>query len=310
MRWCLLFAVCVVAGATRAAEAGCEGGQDTAVQPRFGDAKILQTVDCRGGSDFTPIPASTGAGKQVISLVSGPNNPPLSDPDWPAKGLMTELVGAAFEASPEPVSITLNWEQDWTAHLFPMLDEQRYDMGFPWFRPDCDERPDDALCAAFHFSDPVLDLVVLLFVRADAPIPFENETDLDGRTLCRPAGFATHMLDGQGRAWLRDGKVTLNQPASPDACFEQLVAGQVDGVVLNEFVGVQKLFEMGLTDKVVPLTRPVSVEGLHVVISKKHWQGTTHLYRFNAGLAALRQSSRYDEIIARHLKLFWDQIKG
>jgi polar amino acid transport system substrate-binding protein len=47
-----------------------------------------------------------------------------------------------------------------------------------------------------------------------------------------------------------------------------------------------------------------------VVITKKHWRGTTHLYRFNAGLAALKQSDRYNEIVSRHLNIFWDRLKG
>ena len=300
----------LVAASGGMASAGCNDAQLRATLQNDEAASIIQAVDCGSGDAADLIAASTENGNPVISLLTGPNNPPLSDPDWPAQGLMTELVEAAFDASPEDVQLSLAWEEDWSAHLFPMLDDQRYDMGFPWFRPDCDVQPDDTLCSAFHFSDPVLDLVVLLFVRADAPVRFEDDTDVVGRILCRPAGFATHMLDGQGRGWLKDKKISLKQPSSPDACFEMLVAGDVEGVVLNEFVGVQKLFELNLTEKVVPLPRPVSVEGLHVVISRKHWQGTTHLYRFNAGLAALRQTPRYDEIIARHLKLFWDRIKG
>jgi polar amino acid transport system substrate-binding protein len=66
---------------------------------------------------------------------------------------------------------------------------------------------------------------------------------------------------------------------------------------------------MGLRGAVVPLDKPLSVEGLHVVISKKHWRGTTHLYRFNAGLAALKKSDRYAQIVSKHLGEFWDQLK-
>ena len=54
---------------------------------------------------------------------------------------------------------------------------------------------------------------------------------------------------------------------------------------------------------------PLSRESLHVIISKTHWRGTTHLYRINAGLGALRDSGRYNEIVSRHLELFWEQVK-
>ena len=95
-----------------------------------------------------------------------------------------------------------------------------------------------------------------------------------------------------------------------DTAALQQMRGEVDAVAVNEFLGVQKMFSLGLTDKVVPLPRPLSVEGLHVVISKTHWRGTTHLYRFNAGLAKLKQTDQYNEIVQRHLALFWDQIRS
>jgi polar amino acid transport system substrate-binding protein len=87
-----------------------------------------------------------------------------------------------------------------------------------------------------------------------------------------------------------------------------LAAGEVDAVTVNEFLGLSKIHEMGLGGIVRPVRRPLSIEGLHVVISKRHWRGTTFLYRFNAGLADLKASAQYDEIISRHLTLFWDTV--
>ncbi|MEP6068335.1 MAG: ABC transporter substrate-binding protein, partial [Paracoccaceae bacterium] len=77
----------------------------------------------------------------------------------------------------------------------------------------------------------------------------------------------------------------------------------------NEFLGAQKLHAMDLLGTIVPIDRPLSIQGLHVVISKTHWRGTSHLYRFNAGLRALKESDRYREIVNRHLSLFWDEVK-
>jgi polar amino acid transport system substrate-binding protein len=192
----------------------------------------------------------------------------------------------------------------------PRLRAKEFDMGFPWFRPNCEVAGNtDERCANFHFSDPLVDLVILLFARADAGFTFEQDADLVGRTLCRPEGYFTHDLDRPDRQWLSKGLITLRQPATPDDCFDLLIKGEVDAVALNEFLGVTKMFELGLTNEVVPLQRPLSVEGLHVIISKTHWRGTTHLYRFNAGLAKLKQSDRYNEIVSRHLAMFWDQIK-
>lgn len=244
-----------------------------------------------------------------INLVTGSNYAPFTDLDWPGQGMLTEVVNAAFEVTPEPATYAITWENDWSQHLFPMLDSTEFDMGFPWFKPDCAGNPRDERCANFHFSEPLVDLVILAFARTADAMVFDSDADMHGKVLCRPAGYFTHDLDRAGRQWLTRGLVTLEQPATPEACFEMLLAGDVDVVALNEFLGVQKVFELGLTDRVVPLDRSLSVEGLHVVISKKHWRGTAHLYRFNAGLAKLKQSERYNEIVSRHLTLFWHQIK-
>ena len=251
------------------------------------------------------VPSNVG-----VRLLARANFPPFTDQTWPEQGMLSELVAAVFEDTPNPIMHSVDWESDWSRQLFPMLDTKEFDMGFPWFKPDCDHNPDNKICAHFHFSDPLVDVVILLFVRGDARLPFEVDSDLHGRTLCRPEGFFIDDLDRPDRLWLTRGLITLEQPATAEDCFDMLMAGDVDAVALNEFLGVQKMFELGLTEVVTPLSRPVSIEGLHAVISKTHWRGTAHLYRFNAGLAKLRQSERYNDIVSRHLAQFWDQIKS
>lgn len=244
-----------------------------------------------------------------VKLLTGSNYSPFTDRSWSNNGMVTELVTAAFESSPDPVTFSISWEDDWSKHLFPSLDDKSFDMGFPWYKPDCDKNRAHERCANFHFSDPLVDVLILLFVDQDRKFAFDTDADLEGKTLCRPAGFFTHDLERDGREWLSKELVDLVVADSSDECFDMLVAGTVDAVSVNVFLGATKIHEMGLRGKVVPLERPVSVQGLHVLISKQHWRGTTHLYRFNAGLAALKSSDRYNEIVSRHLALFWDRIQ-
>ncbi len=244
-----------------------------------------------------------------MKLVTGGGYAPFTDQDWPGGGMVTELVNAAMESTPNPVSYSITWEDDWSKHLFPMLDSKEFDMGFPWLRPDCEGNPANERCANFHFSEPLMRMLIMLFVGADKPFIFETDADIVGKTLCRPKGYFTHDLDRAGRNWLKKDLVTLVQPESPAACFALLQKGKVDAVTLNVFLGASKINDLGLRGKVVPLERPLSEEGLHVVISKRHWRGTTHLHRINAGIAALKASGRYNEIVSRHLGIFWDSIK-
>ena len=267
------------------------------------------TIPCIEGevvADATPLQVENAE----MRLVTGSDYAPFTDKDWVGEGMVTELVNAALEEMPDPVTYSITWEDDWSRHLFPILDEKQADMGFPWLQPDCAMTPENERCANFHFSDPLVEMLVLLFEHKERPLTFNADSDLHGKRLCRPQGYFTHDFDRSDRQWLTLDLVELVQAESPDACFELLMTGQVDAVTLNEFLGLTKISELGLASFVQPVQRPLSIEGLHVIISKRHWRGTTFLYRFNAGLEALRASERYDEIVSRHLGLFWDEVNG
>ena len=236
-------------------------------------------------------------------------NIPCLHRNWLGQGMVTELVNAALENTPHPVPYAITWDDNWSTHLFPQLDGKKFDMGFPWLRPNCEEDRENERCANCHFSDPLVELLILVFTRTDNAFAFESDEDIHGKTLCRPEGYFTHDLDRAGREWLKKGLITLVQAANPDAYFELLMKGEVDGVTLNEFLGWTKINDLGLKGAVEPLRRPLSIEGLHVLISKKHWRSTTHLYQFNAGLEELKKSNRYDEIVSKHLSLFWSTLE-
>lgn len=265
----------------------CEAGEEEVVV----DATPLQQIDAD------------------LKLITGSNFAPFTDTGWPGQGMVTELINAAMEMTPAPVPYAIAWEDDWSQHLDPILTEKKADMGFPWYKPDCAKTPDNFRCQNFHFSEPLVDVLIMLFVKADSPFTYDDDSDVVGKTLCRPNGYFTFDLDREGRDWLTENKITLQQPATPRDCFDMLMRGEVDAVTVNVFTGAETLDTMGLRGQVIPLEKPLSTEGLHVVISKTHWRGTTFLYRMNAGLQALRESARYEEIVSRHLGVFWDQIR-
>ncbi len=265
------------------------------------------TIPCLPGeivADARPLEDDTAE----MRLVTGSNYAPFTDRNWPGDGMITELVNAAMEATTDPVSYSITWEDDWSKHLFPMLDSKEFDMGFPWYRPNCEETPDQERCKNFHFSDPIVELLGLLFVKQGSDFTFSQDSDAHGRTLCRPAGYFTFDMDREDRQWLEKGLVQLAQPATPSDCFQLLMDGEVDAVALNEFTGWTTISDMGLRGQIAPLQTPLSVQGLHIIISKRHWRGTSHLYRINAGLRALKETDRYDQIVSRHLSEFWQRV--
>lgn len=282
-----------------------------APEPEPAPAAPVEAAPAAPEPEPDPVPAAapTAAPRAELMLLTGGNYMPFADRAWPEQGLAVELVSAALEASPSPVDFELDWEDDWGRHLFPLLDEKQSDMGFPWVKPDCAATPEAPRCSQFHYSDALMDLPIMLFTQAESDLTYESDADIAGLRLCRPGGLFTHDLDRAGRNWLSEGVIDLMQPATPEACFEALVSGEVDAVSVNVFLGAAKIVSMGLRGRVVPLDTPLSRETLHVVISKTHPRGTTHLYRINAGLAALRDSGQYNEIVSRHLETFWDRLK-
>jgi polar amino acid transport system substrate-binding protein len=283
------------------------GNQSRLTGPVAEPGKVLHIPCAKGVSapDATPLRRDDAE----MRLLTGGGFAPFTDQNLPGQGLITELVNAAMELTPSPVSYSITWENDWSKHLFPKLNDKEFDMGFPWFKPDCETTPQDERCVNFHFSEPLITIPIMLFARADAGFTYTQDSDLEGKTLCRPKGYFTHDLDRPGRRWLSEDKITLVQADTPAACFHLVNEGRVDAATVNLFLGANTLIAEGLRDTILPVERPLSEEGLHVVISKRHWRGTSHLYRINAGLKALKKEGRFEEIVARHLELFWAQLQ-
>lgn len=270
-----------------------------------GTELFIPCLEQKAEPDATPLLQADAE----LRFLTGSNYAPFTDKDWPGQGLITELVNAIMEETPNPVPYAVEWNDDWSQHLFPLLGETKFDMGFPWLKPDCAADPANERCASFFFSDPLFEMPIQLFVKADADFPFASDADVEGKTLCRPKGYYTHDLDANGRNWLKDGKITLVTPDTPDECFQMVVDGTVDAVPENLFLGADKIADMGLRGQVKPLERPLSTETLHIIVSKKHWRATTFLYRVNAGLAAVKAKGRYDEIVKRHLSVFMEGLQ-
>ena len=97
--------------------------------------------------------------------------------------------------------------------------------------------PDYFRCSDYLHSESLFEFLVPLFVNKNNPIPFAQDDDMIGRTLCRLAGYYIFDLDRPDRLWVTDNKITLKRPQSVRECFQMLVDGEVDVVTLNEFTG-------------------------------------------------------------------------
>jgi polar amino acid transport system substrate-binding protein len=225
-------------------------------------------------------------------------------------GMLTQVVSAALDVvkteSKGKFDYGVSWVNDWAAHLNPLLTTRAFDIGFPWARPSCEDpaslTADGQLrCQKFYFSDPLYEVVTTVFVRNDSRITALKAETIAGTTLCRPTGYPTSVFDQNGRGWLKDGKIKLLRPSTVTECFRLLAAGTVDGVAMAELVGRAAASSEGLLEQVKEIDPPLSLDTLHVIVSKSHPNARTMLYYVNAGLAKVRETGAYDRIVERHL---------
>lgn len=278
---------------------------------RVGMALNLPCIDGRpvdvtlAGRDAAPGPAA-GAGARAISLLTAGDRAPFTDRALPGGGLITEIVTAAMEAAAPPRGFAIEWIEDRGAHLTPLLSGALMDMGFAWTRPDCAAVPDAPLCRDFLFSAPLFEMLDVLFTPAGASLDCDAQHDMTGARLCRPRGWPTDDLDRPDRRWLSEGDVTLAQPASVMACFDMLVAGDVDAVAVDEFSGALARASAGLAGQVtVNRARPLAIRQLHVIVHNSHPQAKDLIEMVDAGLRDIRASGRFQQILDDHLGRFW-----
>ena len=301
-------------------------------QKQFGNAPILVPgnrimVPCiKSPGDASVSEGSTAPGTEVdpskievsrikgdIQLLTADDYEPFTGRALPQGGLITDVVNRAMDKLQKEAGgpgFRISWVNDWSSHLNPLLSRKAFDMGFPWFKPDCEhynelDEPAQFRCDTFFFSKPVFEILVLFFTLNDSPFQFEADNQVDGKRLCRPAGYFTFDLDKDGRNWVKDDKVVLLRPKDVEECFQMLARDEVDAVALNEFTGRAAIKKLGMDKQIRVVERPVSVLNLHVIIAKTHPRARTYLHYINSSLTYLRNSGEYNTIVDEHLARFW-----
>lgn len=251
----------------------------------------------------------TRAPGDEIRFLTGNDYAPFTDQSLPDDGLITDIVNTAFRNDPSKVAFEIDWVDDWSVHLSELLPNLDYDLGFPWLRPDCNSTPEEYRCQNFEFSNPAFEMLILLFTHKDRPLQFNSDADIAGAVLCRPKGYYTHDLEKDGRLWLTNNVIELQQPDTIKDCFDSLIDGTVDAVALNEFTGRSAIAEFNLKDEIVALEgKPLSIEGLHVVVHKDHPRSRELIGLFNKNMTALQLSDEYNQIIDKHFTNYWISV--
>nr|WP_291321767.1 transporter substrate-binding domain-containing protein [Desulfonatronospira sp.] len=231
-----------------------------------------------------PFPTEAG---QAVRLVTGDDYKPFTDQTLPQGGMITEIVDHVFQQLGYDAEIEFHsWSRGYS------LSKEGDFLGtFPYVKTL--ERKEE-----FYFSDPIITVTNLFFVRKDADISFVHDSDLKGLTACKPLGYS--LTDIQ--SFMDQDLIAVQRPNTVESCFKMLHRGRVDLVPINEYVGWEVARQIvGREDVFRVLDRPLLEDGLHFIVTKKNSQGLEIVGRFNEILRQMRDESNLDAIIDRHL---------
>lgn len=237
-----------------------------------------------------------------IRLVTGDDWAPFTNESHPTGGLAVEVTNVALSvAGPQP-DFKIDFINDWGAHLRPLITDHAYDFSLVWFRPNCDvvdRLSDDSKfrCNNLDWSDPIFQQVIGYYTRVGDPRPATHQ-DLFGKKVCRPSGYSTFMME---EVYLVEPNVTLSRPNMTTDCFEELVNGQVDAVVLAADVAEGAIAKISVGDRVASHDHLSQIATMHAVIAKTHPRGQQLLSVLNEGLDKIKRSGEWFQIVSRHL---------
>lgn len=252
----------------------------------------------------TTAPSVTGFVPK-IDIVTGGDYTPFTDGAAPGRGMITQLVEAAFAASDLSNDVQIDFVNDWGSHLHLLIPRNKYDFGFPWIQPDCSNvaiLPEDMkIRCEYEWSEPLYTFTVALFAPKTDPNPPASFSDLQGKIVCRPAGYYTFDLSERG---LLDGETfTMSRPTTVAECFDLLERGRVDYVSINRFTGEKAVASAGLGDFIEPVRTLVDPRAFHLVAYRDNAEAAfTWMAEFNEGLDRIRANGVWDEIVNWHLE--------
>ncbi len=277
-------------------------------------------VPCLGdtvASTAAPISQDVGVerlpfpNEREIRVAQGSNWAPFANEAQEQGGMITEIANVALANSAGGTPYKIDFINDWGAHLTPLVTDHAYDFSLSWFKPNCDQiarlgEDSQFRCNNFDWTEPMFEQVFGYYTRASEP-EVTRYSQLLGKVVCRPSGYATFQLEEND---LKEPNVTWVRPSDPNECFTALAAGDVDVVALAVDTADGAMVETGTTDQIRLNEALAQVLTIHGVISKNNPQGEAMLAEFNSGLNAIKETGEWFEIVRRHLTEFRAMTQG
>jgi ABC-type amino acid transport substrate-binding protein len=217
----------------------------------------------------------------------------------------------SMEGGPAAADMDLRWAKAPLVAIQSLLADPSIDISFPWESADC-ERPNDlvqasaVLCDNALFTDPILQVVIGLFIPSDRPFRFDTDQSIFGKTICVPNDRDVSTLNANGRNWLSDKRVAVVRRPTLLECVIIVQQREADAFIANDLEGKYLLDRLGLGQLFAMADRPLGTRGVHAIVSRDHAQATAMVTAVNQGLNELKQTEAYAIIVRGHLMPLWN----
>ncbi|SMF54540.1 amino acid ABC transporter substrate-binding protein, PAAT family [Pseudobacteriovorax antillogorgiicola] len=155
----------------------------------------------------------------------------------------------------------------------------------------------------FLYSEPILDVSYVFFYLAERKFDWKKIDDLKDKRIGTTIKYSYGEAFDKARA---KGIFEADDSNSDETNFKKLLAGRVD-IIPNDLDAGLSILRRNHKDEIKRVSyheKPVRNTPHYLLISRKHPRAEYLLAAFNKGLAALKKSGRYQEIIkaSRNLK--------
>ena len=158
----------------------------------------------------------------------------------------------------------------------------------------------------FVYSQPIYTVKRLLLSSIRNPIEPGEPGTFAGLVLCVPIGYALHQ---DLLRYATAGDLVVRRPATMDRCVGEIERGLSDFVVVPEFIAIGMIVGHGHRFSDFHLSsQPISRDAYYLLVSRAAGNADAIVTGFNHGIADLRRSGAYADLVNRRLNEFIDSM--
>jgi polar amino acid transport system substrate-binding protein len=223
---------------------------------------------------------------KTIRLTNGEWQPFLSK-EVPHYGFASHIVTEAFAL----VGVEVEFGFFPWARSYKLAEDGKWDGAAIWW--DTEERREK-----FYFTDPVAPSITALFYLKNTEFDWDTYQDLSN---VRIGGTLEFSYGKEFDAAEAAGTIKTNRAVDDETGLRKLLKGRIEvfpGEVMVTYAQIRDTFP---EDEVALFThhpKPINDQPLYLLLSKKVPDNEPMRDLFNEGLRQLKESGRYDQIIA------------